>query len=313
MAQLSDLPKIFRSPGVVTMARRVWREVGDDSLLVWAAAMAYSWLFAIFPFVLFLMSLLPYLPEDTKTAAKTEMREVVYKWAPGPAAATIWDNVSNILSKPHGGLLGIGLLLTLWGASGGVNMTINALDKCYEIEGGRPFYKQRPIAIGLTIVVAVLVLIVLALLPVGTIAIHWIEARSHPIISTPLYWIWRIVRYPLAVLLMFATINVIYHFGPSIRQKYHFFTPGAMFVVAVWMLLAVSFRFYVERYGKYNETYGTVGGVAILLLLFYFDAVVLLVGAEINSEIDYEVLKVARGSRDFRSRLQPAQTMDLNG
>jgi membrane protein len=98
---------------------------------------------------------------------------------------------------------------------------------------------------------------------------------------------------------MFATVNLLYYFGPSIKQKYVFFTPGAVFVVIVWMLLAVAFRFYVDRYGKYNETYGTVGGVAILLILFYFDAVVLLIGAEINSEIDFEILKVPRGSKDF--------------
>jgi membrane protein len=245
------------------------------------------------------MTLLPYLPEGTKTTAKNEIQAVVYRSMPKQAADTIWDNVSFILSRRHGGLLGIGLILTLWAASGGINMTITAVDKCYEIDNGRPFYKQRPMAIGLTTIVAILVLALLILLPIGTVTIHWIERNGITCISGPLLWTWQILRFPLAVLLMFATVNLLYYFGPSIKQKYVFFTPGAVFVVIVWMLLAVAFRFYVDRYGKYNETYGTVGGVAILLMLFYFDAVVLLIGAEINSEIDFEILKVPRGSKDF--------------
>jgi membrane protein len=305
MAQLSDVPKVLRSVGLFGFIGRVWRELEDDNLLVWAAAVAYSWLFAIFPFVVFLMSLLPYLPDDAKGAAKVEVRQFVYHAMPKAAADTIWNNVADILSHPRKGLLGIGLLLTLWAASGGVNMTITALDKCYEVGNGRPFYKQRPMAIALTIIVAVLVLCLLVLLPIGTVAIRWIEANSYGYISTPLLWTWKIARYPLAVLLMFATIHVLYYFGPSIKQKYVFITPGGVFVVMVWMLLAVAFRFYVDKFGKYNETYGTVGGVAILLILFYFDAVVLLIGAEINSEIDFEVLKVPRGSRDFRLAATP--------
>ncbi len=304
MAEFSDIPKILRSVGPLRFTARVWREMGEDNLLVWAAAVAYSWLFAIFPFVVFLMTLLPYLPEAAKQTAQNEIREFIYTM-PQSAADTVWNNVSYILSKRHGGLLSIGIVVTLWAASGGINMTITAVDKCYEIDNGRPFYKQRPMAIGITAIVAILVLALLILLPVGTIAIRWIERNGITYVSGPLLWTWQILRFPLAVLLMFATVNVLYFFGPSIRQKYAFFTPGAIFVVILWMFLAAVFRFYVDKYGKYNETYGTVGGVAILLILFYLDAVVLLIGAEINSEIDFELLRVPRGSRDFTKTFDP--------
>src|SRR5881394_3824781 len=101
--------------------------------------------------------------------------------------------------------------------------------------------------------------------------------------------------------MMFSVVNILYHWGPSIKQRFSYITPGAVFAVTVWILLAVGFRLYVDKFGKFNETYGTVGGVAILLLAFYIDAYVLLVGAEINSEIDFTVLGVPRGSRDFRT------------
>jgi membrane protein len=301
MARLSDVPVVVRKLGLWGFARQVWQQMNEDNLLAWAASLAYSWLFAVFPFMIFLMTLLPYLPANTKTAAEKEMQRMVYDYAPQSAADTIWQNVTEILHKRHTGLLSVGLLLAIWGASGGMNMTISALDKCYELDRGRPFYRQRPVAIMLTIVAATLIVSLLVLLPIGSIAIAWIEKRGSGYVYTPLLWAAKIIRYPLALLVMFSVVNVLYHWGPSIKQRFSYITPGAVFCVTVWIALMVGFRVYVEKFGKFNETYGTVGGVAILLLAFYIDAYVLLVGAEINSEIDFAVLGVKRGSRDFRT------------
>ena len=303
MPSLADVAKVHRSIGLPQLARRVWNEVAEDNLFAWAAALAYSWLFAAFPFLIFLMSLLPYLPGSTRTAAEHELGVFARQTMPDQAADTLLKNVADILSQPRTGLLGVGLLFTLWGASGGLNMTITALDRCYEVDRGRPFYKQRPVAMGLTLCVATLVIVLMILLPIGTFAIKWLVSHSHPYVHTSLFWTWRILRYPMALLVMFTIVHVVYHYGPSIRQRFHFITPGAVFSVVVWLLLAFAFRLYVNKFGRYNETYGAVGGVAILLLFFYIDAAVLLVGAEINSEIDFEVLRVPRGSRDFRKPL----------
>ena len=98
---------------------------------------------------------------------------------------------------------------------------------------------------------------------------------------------------------MFSLLAVIYYFGPSVRQNFRLLTPGAVFTIAVWLLLESFFRFYIDHFGRYDQTYGTVGGVAILLLFFYIDAFVLLVGAEINSEIDF-ARGIPRGTYDFR-------------
>lgn len=304
MAHLSDVPKVIRSCGLWGFSKRVYTQVHDDNLTAWAAALAYSWLFAVFPFLIFLLSLLPYLPEKAKDSAKEEIKQfMIHANLPRPAVETIWTNVSSVLDQPKKGLLSIGLLLTVWGASGGMNMTISALDRCYELDRGRPFYRQRPLAVVLTLVAAMLVISLVVLLPVGTIAINWLEKYGTGYVSAPLLWTWKVLRFPLALLMMLSVVNIIYHWGPSIKQRFTYVTPGGLFVVLVWLGLGVVFRFYVEKFGKYNETYGTVGGVAVLLLFFYVDALVLLVGAEINSEIDFEVLKVPRGSRDFRTAL----------
>lgn len=303
MAQLSDIPRVMRTVGPLQLAKRVYTQMGEDSLLALAAALAYAWLFAIFPFLLFLLSLLPYLPERTKQSAKTEIGIWLYSTLSDDAATTIWQNIGDILSRPHRSLAGFGLILMLWASSGGMNMTITALDRCYELHKGRQFYKQRLLAIVLTIIVAVLIVALLVLLPIGTIAIHWIESTGNSYISKPLLLTWSILRYPAALLLMFIVVHVIYQYGPAIRQRFCLITPGAVFTVAVWIILGFAFRLYVNKFGKYNETYGTVGGVVVLLLFFYIEAAVLLIGAEINSEIDFEVLGVERGSRDFRTTM----------
>jgi membrane protein len=309
MPRLSDVPKVAKSVGVVAFAKRVWAQVTEDNLFTWAAALAYSWLFAVFPFLLFLLTLLPYLPAEWTSRAHDEVKRIVYTTAPGTDAAdAIWNNIEgnlhNVLHRREGKLLPrlIGLGLALWAASGGMAMTMAALDKCYEVEQGRRFYVQRPVAIGLTLVVALLMVCVLTLLPIGTIVKHWIERYHIRYLheGSPVLVVFDIVRWALSLFFMVTVVAVIYYKGPSILHRFVWLTPGGVFAIVVWLVLGFSFRFYVQKWGKYNETYGTVGGVVILLLFFYIDALVLLIGAEINSEVDFEVLKVRRGTRDFR-------------
>jgi membrane protein len=168
------------------------------------------------------------------------------------------------------------------------------------------------VSIGLTIVVASLILALLVLLPIGSIVLAWVVKHGSTYVSTPMLWVWRIGRYPLALMVMFSVVHVLYHWAPSIKQRFTYFSPGGVFCVAVWIGLAIGFRMYVEKFGKFNETYGTVGGVVILLTAFYFDALVLLVGAEINSEIDFAVLGVPRGSRDFRTPCNVKQACPID-
>jgi membrane protein len=306
MARLRDVPKLLHSVSPFEFAKRVWQQISDDNLFTWAAALAYSWLFALFPFLLFLLALIPYLPTRLHEEAQTFVSKLLDTYLASEAAQTvrvnIEGNVKNLLHQPRGALLYVGLLVALWAASGGMAATMSALDKCYDLDRGRPFYRQRPLAIAMTISVILLLVLVGCLLPIGGLArdlcinYHFIEPRS------PFLIIFDIARWALSVLFLFTVLAMIYYKGPNIQHRFHLITPGSVFVVVTWILLAFVLRTYMDRMGEkgYNQTYGAVGGVAMLLLLFYVDALVLLIGAEINSEIDFEVLKIRRGSRDFR-------------
>src|SRR5258706_8199234 len=304
MARLSDLLPVIRRVGVVTFVRRVWGEIQEDHLFTWGAALAYSWLFAIFPFLIFLLTLIPHLPEKVILEAYTRIPEVLYAWLPANSAWTLWENIQRVLWEPPKGLLSVGLLITIWTASGGGNMTMTALDRCYEVERGRSFFRRRFVAIGITVVVAIMIIAVLILIPIGDLVTKYTVAywdEHHWYLPQWILWTWNICRFALAGVLMFTIVAIMYFYGISVRQRWHVFSPGALFTIGVWILLGLGFRWYVDAFGKdsYNRTYGTVGGVAVLLLFFYLDALVLMIGAEINSEIDYEVLGIERGCRDF--------------
>lgn len=310
MARLSDFPVCVRRIGLWTFCKRLWHEVNEDQLLTWGAALAYSWLFAIFPFLLFLLTLVPFLPEHFIDQAHDRIYTTLHDVFPQPMAQTIWDYVVRVLYDPPNGLWSIGLLLTLWAASGGINMTMTALDRCYEIEKGRSFFKKRLVAILTTVVVATMIIAVLVLIPVGNLLTkymldHWPATWRQ--VPEGLLIVWYVLRYAIAILLMFTVVAIMYYYGISVKQRWRFFSPGSVFTVAVWIGLAFAFKWYVNAFGKesYTRTYGTLGGVVVLLLFFYLDALVLMIGAQINSEIDFEVLGVERGCRDFTVKPQP--------
>jgi membrane protein len=131
-------------------------------------------------------------------------------------------------------------------------------------------------------------------------------AASQRVISEPMKIVFDVARYVISFCFSIVVLALIYHFGPNIKQKVQFLSPGALFSALVWFFLNGVFRIYIDRYAQYDKTYGTVGGAAILLLFFYIDALVLLIGAEINSEIDFEKLGTPVGSGDFSKTVQPA-------
>jgi membrane protein len=332
--------------GILPFCKKVWFEIGDDNLWTWASALAYSWLFAIFPFFLVLLSLIPMLKYEWRLEAKNQINHAINQ-LPHEAKITVQQYIQPKLDRlmfeksPAITFIWIvGLGVTLWAASGGMAMTMSAMDRCYDVERARPFYKQRPLAVAMTLIVATCILVVVVLIPIGTMVTNYLTrgtekllvqaskigkpAESHEtpqqvkeqtqttlpattqatvavasqLVENPgkfAAWIvlWQIARYGLSLLLIFWVVALVYHFGPNVRQRFRILTPGAVFTVAMWLTLGAAFRIYVDRWGKYGETYGAVGGVIILLFLFYVDALMLLIGAEINSEVDCALRRAA--------------------
>ena len=283
MARVRDVPCAVRSVGPVRFVKDLVTRVVDDDLTTQAAAVAYAWLFAVFPFLLFLLTLLYYIPERSKVNAPDEIKAAVQKVLAPQAADVLVSNLDQVF-QPHGGLLSISLLVTLYVASGGMRTTMWSLDTAYDAKKRRPFWVQWPLAVLLTVIVTAAVVAVLLLLPVGTAVSGFLV--THGWISPGMLWLFDVVRFSLAVCLILFFLSLLYQFGTVVRHPFTFVSPGAVFTLVVWFLLGTGFNLYVSKFSSYQKTYGAIGGVFILLLFFYLDALVLLIGAEINSHVE---------------------------
>lgn len=303
MAKLSDVPAVVRTTGFKPLLRKLWTEIQQDAIFTWASSLAYSWIFALFPFLIFLLTLAPYMPGAAKRDVVKELDPAIRQTVSGEVADQLLRNIHDVMQNTKGGLLSFGLILAIWGASGGMSMTMSAIDKAYEVETERSFFKHRLVAMGLTIAVVVLVLVVLVLLPIGGAVVRYFEDRD--LLKGAAVLLVNIARYAVAILLLLASVSLIYYFGPNIKQRWHSVTPGALLTVVLWIAMGLGFGFYVSNFGNFNKTYGTLGAAIILLLFFYLSAAVLLIGAELNSVLDFAVLQVKPGTRDF-TRPEPS-------
>ena len=264
------------------LAKRTAGEVMADNCLGLAAQLAYYFFLALFPALLFLVALISFIPIanllETITAALARV-------APGEALAIVQDQVLKIANGENGGLLTLGMLGTIWSTSAGVTAIIDTLNQAYDIRESRPWWKVRLTAIGLTLGLAVFIIAAMVLVVAGPAladrAAAWIHAGPAMAMT------WKIIQWPVIFALVSLAIAILYYFAPDAEQEWVWITPGSIFAAILWLLVSLGFKFYVANFGSYNATYGAIGGVIVLMLWFYLSGLAVLVGAELNAEIEH--------------------------
>jgi len=266
----------------VQALRATVQKLQRDDVLGLAAQLAFYLILALFPFLLVLVSLMG-------TFSSPKLAEEVLGYfqqvTPQQGYEIIDSYLGDILSgsKPAPGLFSIGILLTLWSASGAFAALMNALNKAYDIEETRPFWKVRGIALLMTLGLSVMILIGVLLLvagpPIGRgladlFGLGWVFEL-----------VWNIARWPVALFFMIFTVALLYYFAPDANQPFRWITPGGFIGVLLWVLASMAFRFYVSNFGSYDETYGSIGAVIVLLLYLYISSLTILVGAELNATL----------------------------
>jgi membrane protein len=267
------------------LARRVYGQLWEDEVFDRAAGLSYYFLFALFPTLLFLTALLGLLPIPH---LMDQLMSYVGRVMPGDAASLVTKTLSEIVRGASGSLLSIGVFAALWAASNGMGSIITSLNAAYDVKEKRVWWKQRLMAIGLTIGFSLFTLTALLLLVFGE-RIGEAVARMVGLGSVFTYT-WNVARWPAVVLCVLAGITLVYYLAPAVNQRWHWVTPGAAFALIAWLLMSEGLRLYVAYMGNYNATYGSIGGVILLMLWLYFSGIVLLVGAEINSEIHFSAI-----------------------
>jgi membrane protein len=268
--------------GVTELARRVIAEIREDDCLGRAAQLAYYFLFALFPFFLVLITLLGYLPIPNLL---DRLMDLLAQMLPGDALSLVQDHVRELVTGARGGLLSFGLLAALWTSSSAVTAIMEGLNRAYDVDEGRPFWKVRGLAILLTIGLSVFIIVSLVLLTFGPQIGGWVADQVG--LGRVFQIAWNGLRWPVIVGLLIVAMALVYYLAPDVEQSWQWITPGSIVAVVGWLLASLGFSFYVNHFGSYNATYGSIGAVIVLLTWMYVSGLFVLVGGEINAEIEH--------------------------
>lgn len=241
-----------------------------------AAQLAYFFLLSLFPLLLFIVTLLPYLPINTD-----DILNVLRNFAPEQTLAMIETNLNDILNNRRTSLLSLGIIATLWSASKGMNAIIKAMNRAYEVQETRSFIVARAMSILLTIAMIFIFLLALVLPVFGKYIGYYIFYVFG--ISEQFARVWTALRWIISPVILFIVFVGIYYFAPNKKIKCMTVFPGAFIATIGWALVSFAFSFYVSNFGHYSATYGSLGGIIILMLWFYISGIILIIGGEINA------------------------------
>jgi len=280
------MPSLWKLGGLswIQLAKRVWKEVQEDNVFGRAAELSYYFLLALFPFLIFLTSVIG-LVLGSGTGTRHMLFNYLARIMPPSAFQLIDATMIEVSAASSGGKLSFGILAALWAASNGLTAITGSLNNAYDLKETRSWWKQRLVSIGLTMALSVLIIGALVLVVAGGKIAEWLAAHYGfgPVFPTA----WKIVQWPVVFAEMILAFALIYYFAPDFRkQAWQWLTPGAAIGVVLWLLVSLGFRVYLHFFNSYSATYGSLGAVIILMLWLYFTGAAVLIGGEINSEIE---------------------------
>lgn len=284
------------------LAKRVWKEIQEDEVFGRAAELSYYFLLALIPLLLFLTSVIG-LVLGSGTGTRHALFSYLSRVMP-PSAFELIDNTMLEVSAASGaGKLSFGILAALWAASNGMGAITQSLNVAYDVKESRPWWKQRLVSVGLTVSLSVLIITALGLVVGGGRIADWL-AQAYSLGSV-FAVTWKVVQWPVVLAFMVLAFALIYYFAPDVReQSWQWLTPGAALGVAIWLLVSLGFRLYLHFFNSYSKTYGSLGAVIILMLWLYFTGAAILIGGEVNSEIEHAAAE--QGAPDAKEKGEKA-------
>ncbi|HEX9929203.1 MAG TPA: YihY/virulence factor BrkB family protein [Pyrinomonadaceae bacterium] len=271
------------------LGRRVWEEFYAGSLLTHAAALSFYFLLALFPLLLFLITILGFLT-DSGNEMRASLFAQLSRIAPPSASALVYATIDEVAREADGSKLSFGLITALWVASSGVAALGESLNAMYGVKESRPYWRTRISSIGLTVALIVLIVSPLMLMLYGgeigeAIANHFNQGSSF-------ITVWSVLQVPIALAFVLVSFALIYYFAPNVYdQKWYWITPGSIAGVLLWLLVSLLFRLYLRHFDSYSLTYGSLGAVVVLSLWFYLTGTAILLGGKINAEIENAAAK----------------------
>ncbi len=306
--QEPDSPTDLSTPSIGSVLKRVRVEFGNDQVTDIAAALTYYAVLAVVPGLIVLLSILG-LTGTSTTAITRQVHSVV----PGSAASVITTLINQ--AKNHHGGAGIaaiaGIVISLWSASGYVGAFMRAANRVYNIGEGRPIWKTAPIRLGVTLF-AVVLLVIMAVIVVATGSVAKAIGNSIGVGSTAVL-IWDIAKWPILLILISILLAVLFWATPNAKQAgIKWVSPGGVIATVIWLVISALFALYVTDFSSYNKTYGSLAGVVVFLVWLWLTNLSLVLGLEVNAELEHEKAIAAGLPEDVEPFAEPRDTAKMS-
>jgi membrane protein len=282
------MPSLWKFGGLTPLQviKLTAKKIGEDELSTRSAALSYYFLLALFPMLLFLLSLV-----GVFAGPGSQLRESIVtglgRLAPGSASQLVHTVVDQTFKSSSGLKLAAGIFGALWAASGGMSAIVTSLNVIYRVRETRSMIKQKLTVVGLTVALAGLIIISLVLVLYGGKIGEAIA--SHVGLGAAFRITWKVLQWPVSLGALLFSYSIIYYLGPNLEErKWYWVTPGAGAGVALWLLASLGFRVYLHFFNSYSATYGSLGAVIILMLWLYITGFAILIGGELNWVIENE-------------------------
>ncbi|WEK21080.1 MAG: YihY/virulence factor BrkB family protein [Candidatus Pedobacter colombiensis] len=303
-----DWTKVCVLPGfsplpLYTVATFFFKEIGKDSLINKASSLAYNFMLALFPAIIFLFTLIPFIPK--RIGFQEQLMEFIQLILPGDAYKAFETTLNEIVNKQNGGLLSFGFLLSLFFATNGVHSLMMAFNKSSLIIETRTWIKQRLIAIVLTVIIALSVIICITAMFIGEYALNYIDTQLD-IKGNFIAYVIQLTRWSLLGVLYFVTISILYRYGPAHAKKWRFFSAGSWLSTILAFLTILGFSFYINNFSSYNKVYGSISVLIVLMIWLYLNSLILLIGFELNASVDLSKRSVKIIKPNFNMFKNPA-------
>jgi membrane protein len=259
---------------------RTYDDLLRNHTMQMAAALAYYFVLSLFPALIFLSAVMAFLPVPDLFGQAVS---VMGRFLPPDSMGLVRRVLADVITPNRGAFLSFGLLGTLWAASGGFSAAIEALNVAYDVQDDRPFWKTRPLAVGLAFITAALLLVALSVMIVGPRFGEWLAGKLH--LSSVFVFLWPYIHWSLAVGFTILAVEALYFWAPNVKQRFLATLPGATLAVGCWIALSYLLGLYFRHFANFNKTYGTFGAAVALMIWLYWTGFAMLVGAELNSEL----------------------------
>ncbi|MBA3590577.1 YihY/virulence factor BrkB family protein [Methylibium sp.] len=257
--------------------KELYRETDDDDILNGAAVLGFYLMLAIFPAMIFVLAIIPYLPIANVDQA---IMDLLRQALPASAADMFAGVVQEVTQEQRGGLLSFGLLAALWATSTGMYAIMQQLNITYGVDEGRGFLRARLVAMALSLLFVVLVLGGFSLIVLGGQIQEWLGSRFG--IGGALLAFFTVFRWGIILAALLLAFSLIYYLAPNVKQRYKFITAGSVVGVVVLLVASLAFAWYTQSIGNYAATYGSVGAVIVLMMWLFIAGFAILFGSEIN-------------------------------